>query len=409
LKVNSTLPVYIDLPNSNVYLKVEDSACYDIRLPGGKETDLKRKLFPLTEKEKIPAFIVDEPNGLNFNLLKLNNMLFDMQKYLVFVQDLEKRKKLYDSLIVYLDTLRAKGNIEYFENYKKYRLAKVHQDLFHLKREFYFDSLFAYKPFLYNIPSYLDFFKSYYSNYLLSGIISGDTLIQLIFKYDFKTIVEKIENANQNKLTKEVAQMIAIYNLYQIYYRTKDFQPAIIQMFANLQTSNKLNSVQKKIVKDIYLKFTSLRKGYYAPHFNLPNYKNKNFENEDFKGDFVYLNFYSPYCNTCSGYMEMLAKYYKQKIKKLNIVTIFVADSISQMNDFLEQNKEYKWTFLFANYKNDILKEYNIKSFPTFYLFNPDGKFAIENCPSPIENFEKAYNNAYKEWMKEKKEIQQLH
>ena len=251
LKVNSTLPVYIDLPNSNVYLKVEDSACYDIRLPGGKETDLKRKLYPLTEKEKIPAFIVDEPNGLNFNLLKLNNMLFDIQRYLVFVQDLEKRKKLYDSLIVYLDTLQPKGNIEYFENYKKYRLAKVRQDLFHLKREFYFDSLFAYKPFLYNIPSYLDFFKSYYSKYLSSGIISGDTLIQLIFKYDFKTIVEKIENANQNKLTKEVAQMIAIYNLYQIYYRTKDLQPAIIQMFANLQASNKLNRVQKKIVKDI--------------------------------------------------------------------------------------------------------------------------------------------------------------
>ncbi|MDP4226874.1 MAG: hypothetical protein Q8910_10895, partial [Bacteroidota bacterium] len=48
----------------------------------------------------------------------------------------------------------------------------------------------------------------------------------------------------------------------------------------------------------------------------------------------------------------------------------------------------YTWTFLYCGNQTSLLKEYNIRAFPTCYLINPDGKLSISPAPLPSENIE---------------------
>jgi hypothetical protein len=36
----------------------------------------------------------------------------------------------------------------------------------------------------------------------------------------------------------------------------------------------------------------------------------------------------------------------------------------------------------------DVLKEYDIRAFPTYFLIGPDGKLILSPAPSPSEDFE---------------------
>jgi len=36
----------------------------------------------------------------------------------------------------------------------------------------------------------------------------------------------------------------------------------------------------------------------------------------------------------------------------------------------------------------EVLKEYDIRAFPTYFLIGPDGKLILSPAPSPAEDFE---------------------
>ena len=59
------------------------------------------------------------------------------------------------------------------------------------------------------------------------------------------------------------------------------------------------------------------------------------------------------------------------------------------MSNFRQKNG-YQWDFLhFAN-DPDILKEYDVRIFPTCYLIDPDGKLVLSPAPAANDNLERA-------------------
>ena len=71
------------------------------------------------------------------------------------------------------------------------------------------------------------------------------------------------------------------------------------------------------------------------------------------------------------------------------------------MKNYMKTNK-YEWTFLFFNNQYDLLKDYKVKAYPTFYLVDPDGKMSLLPAVPPSEPFfEKRFNDAYSTWQKE--------
>ena len=78
---------------------------------------------------------------------------------------------------------------------------------------------------------------------------------------------------------------------------------------------------------------------------------------------------------------------YARQKERLEIVTIAVDTYDELMHSFL-RNKDYNWKFLYYGHQPNILEEYDIRAFPTYFLIGPDGRLIQSPAPAPGENFE---------------------
>jgi hypothetical protein len=83
----------------------------------------------------------------------------------------------------------------------------------------------------------------------------------------------------------------------------------------------------------------------------------------------------------------MLTSLNQKHKDRLTILTIATDPEEQGFRQFLEKNN-YSWKFLHYNNQPDILKDYDIRAFPTYFLIGPDGKLIFSPALSPGENFE---------------------
>jgi thiol-disulfide isomerase/thioredoxin len=146
------------------------------------------------------------------------------------------------------------------------------------------------------------------------------------------------------------------------------------------------------IAQNIRTKVTRLLPGFVPAPFELYNTKGELVSLNQFEGKYIYLNFGSTTSYTCLQDFSLLEKIYENHKKRLEIVTISVDNEVSDLNHFLDQAK-YKWTFLHYGNKPDIIKEFDIRAYPTYFLIGPDRKLILSPAPSPKENFEVQFFN----------------
>jgi hypothetical protein len=86
----------------------------------------------------------------------------------------------------------------------------------------------------------------------------------------------------------------------------------------------------------------------------------------------------------------MLASLYQNHKDRLTIITIATDPMEDVLRQFLSKNN-YSWKFLYYDNQPEILKEYDIRAFPTYFLIGPDGKLIHSPAASPSENFEQLF------------------
>jgi len=102
---------------------------------------------------------------------------------------------------------------------------------------------------------------------------------------------------------------------------------------------------------------------------------------------FIYLNFCTCQSYTCLNEFNVLASLHKGYEGKLRIITVTMDPNDEELARF-RLNNDYNWTFLHYDNYPEVLKEYDIRAFPTYFLIGPDGKLILSPAPSPSENFE---------------------
>jgi len=53
------------------------------------------------------------------------------------------------------------------------------------------------------------------------------------------------------------------------------------------------------------------------------------------------------------------------------------------------ESNNYSWTFLHYSHSPEILDDYDIKGYPTYFLIDKDGKLLASPAISPAEGFER--------------------
>lgn len=111
-----------------------------------------------------------------------------------------------------------------------------------------------------------------------------------------------------------------------------------------------------------------------APDFNLVTLDNKKLSLKDFKGKYIFLNFWATWCGPCIDEMPSMEKLYQKFKSKKNFIMLAVSidkGSAEVVKRFVTENK---LTFTILLDKNsEVAGSYGVMGIPSTYLIDQHG------------------------------------
>jgi peroxiredoxin len=393
--------IHLEVFKGIIYL--EPGKNYEIVLP--------KKVQKLPEDELNPFFEETEfyIRILNGNDQDLNHLIGTFseqyQKYLEKYFDQFKgqlNKTVTDSIIFALEKAFPATDNPFFNNYRLFSYHSLRLLAYDRNREKFIESVFYDHPVLDQNPAYMELFNQIFSNYLSAfskSEFGKEIPYFLIREKSYSKIKLALEQAPFFK-DKRLTDLIIIKSLFDNFYREDFPQESIIFTLDSIRTSS-TDKIYRTIAGNVLEKITNLLLNYPAPEFELPDKSNKLHSLGNFNGKFVYLSFMNPRSYTSLQELEVLKKLNSRNFEMLEIITICSCSKMEEMQKLIKE-KSYNWKFLYYAGNLDLIKSYNVKVYPTYYMINPEGKLAMLPAFPPTEpSFEARYLDMLRSWKNE--------
>ena len=183
--------------------------------------------------------------------------------------------------------------------------------------------LFRSKPVVENNRAYMNFINQYFANYLLIMSMSpgGDKVLSLVNKHkDYNALMDYLgkKDGLQNI---QLRELVLLKGLYEVYGNPYFERQMVVDMMDTIKEKTQFPT-HKTVASNIKLSITRLDKGAPAPNFNLKDAYGVMHKLSDFRGKYVYLDFWATWCIQCLKEMKVLpglAEKYGQKVAFINI------------------------------------------------------------------------------------------
>jgi hypothetical protein len=371
-----------------VHLYAEPGNSYEIILPPWKEKELQDFLNPYFSYTIIHlATRQYDEDELN-TLIRMFNDAF-LPYYNKHILDVHNKSDFseLDKNIEKMDKPFSSSKNKFFNEYRRYRYGLLRYLAYQQKSKSISDEYFVNLPVLFQNPAYMELFNKVYDKYFQhfarteSGKqINNDISIQNLDSLRRTLSSDKVLG------TGELLDMVILKGLHDEFYNDLYPRSGLLTILDTL-IAKTTNPKIKQTAESIRRETTKLLVGFKPPEFKLYDKDSNLVSLESLKGKYVYLNFCSCFSYSCLNEFASL-KMLNEKYKgKLQIVTILVDNDENVIKSFLARSN-YQWLFLHYGNQSTIIKDYDIRAFPTYYLIDPDGNLILSPSPSPNEDFE---------------------
>ncbi len=382
--------LYIDYYSSDIY--IEPNKTYEIKTRSIIINDATDK-----ENHNLKPLIFDyvilnsKPNDLNSLIQKFNinynNFLLKNMKLC--------RSKVFKAKIDTLKTNLADtfSNItnEYFKNYMKYRFATLEFQANAASDNYLFDRYLYKQPILFDNIEFMSFFNEFYDGYFNQA----DRPVRL---YDIEKAVniQKSRDALLDTLGKDTTfrneyyrEVIALKMLNTAYgmpeFSTKCIEQ-VLNQFAEKSKFEKVRLISKNIIRV----HSRLSINSPAPEFKISNIDGDKVSLSDFKGSIVYIGFFQSRNLACLEEFELMRKLYDKYSDTIQFVSICCDRDSSTYSKFVKE-KKYKWPILYCGMNFKLLDEYQVRSFPFYFIIGKEQNILLYPAESPSNNIESVF------------------
>lgn len=381
-----------------VYLYAEPGMNYTVKLPPSTPKKNDEQLNPFFEETKVHLLILKastvmgsssatEKEELNYLIRAFDNKYDPIATDFAIRAYAKRDIQSVDSVIKSLVDTFGNAKNQYFNDYYKYRLGLLKFTSMRYRSRHMSDNYFLNKPVLYGNTSYMELFNQVYDKYFayFGRTTSGRQIYTDINQKKSLSLLQK--TLQNNVLSNDtLREFVILKALHDEFYEMNFSREALLQVLDSLNITTKIDT-HRSIGKEIRQKVTRLMVGFNPPAFSLLNADSVIITLANFKGSYVYLNFCTTKNYACLKELEQLKWVHEKFGKYVKVVTISVDESLGDIRSFVKKSG-FKWTFLHYGNQPDILKEYDIRAFPTYYLLDPEGKLVWSPAPTPNENFE---------------------
>ncbi len=326
--------------------------------------------------------------SLNPSLVRLNNLYDDFLEnnvYLLMRQSTRDKKKLVDNINAFRKDINEKFNAvhgEFFETYVNYAFANIRQ-ITMLPEERLYEEYFKDQAIHYRNLEYMNFFHSFFEKKVELFAISnkGSKLVHAINASASLDFIDGVLTENEFLQDKHLRRL-ALIKACQNFFHDKEFKKGKV---ANLLEKIEQENLHPEIAlaaKTMRTELVRLAPGNPAPEIELRNSNNIPTKLSDFRGKYIYLEFTDATCPACNA-ETMLVKELKREFgNKIEFVTVLVNEDFEIAREYIQAN-DYNWTFLISGRESKVLKDYNIKSVPSYYLIDKDFKLLLSPAQNP--------------------------
>jgi peroxiredoxin len=276
----------------------------------------------------------------------------------------------------------------FFREYRRYHYGMLKLLANQQRVQSISDEYFNNHPVLYANPSYADLFNQVFDKYFIfyGRTDAGKQIYKDINQEgSYQNLLNTLSKSN-NFSNDTLKELVILKQLHDEFYGNQFSRACLLKILDSLAVATHIEE-HKKISNVIKRKITRLQPGYEPPQFELLDTEGNLVKLSDFKGKYVYLNFCTCQSYACLNEFNMLADLYRRHRDVLTILTIATDPMEEVLRQFLAKN-HYDWKFLHYDNQPEILKEFDIRAFPTYFLIGPDGKLIYSPALSPAENFE---------------------
>ncbi|ALI99058.1 hypothetical protein DC20_08800 [Rufibacter tibetensis] len=240
-------------------------------------------------------------------------------------------------------------------------------------------------------PDYYDFLKQVNLN--APGAIRNQAYLDFLNNYfQFRALQEQPNNMERDyyptlyKLAKKELQgTTREMMLSRILSQTFRFGyvPDADAMYSDFKSEAKSPNFISYI-NDQYKNFRKVGLGSQAPAFTLLSSTGDSVSLSNYKDKIVYLGFWRTHCGICTVDQQAY-KYFAEQLASKDIVLlqVSVGENLADWKKTVAQKKLPGIQLYAPDLSADILKDYDVKSFPAYFIIAPDGSLININARRP--------------------------
>ncbi len=379
---------------------LEPNTQYEIVLPSKREK---------TEADKINPFFREDEFFIgvkNHNKKELNYLIADFNlRYNIYMdQNYVKILKLgynadVESQIKIFDSLYSDIKNPYFLDYIEYKYASLRHLAYIRSNESMQAKFFGKKPVLYQNIGYMYLFNNIFSNFLVlySKTEKGKEIpVDIMDKKSVATVKMTVHDWKILE-NDSLVELVILKGLFDGLHARAYPQETVRELLDSIIVRSKIDE-SKLIAKNILNSSNFLLPDFPAPDFKLKNSQNREITLSSNGERFIYLTFCNLKSYTCLQELDMLKIFHEKYPEYFDIITVSVDEDFSETIKYFNEHN-YKWQLVTKNEYSKILKDYQIKAYPTYFLIAPDKKLKLAPAPSPAGDFEQQFGviwQAYK-------------
>jgi peroxiredoxin len=394
--IQSTICLYSAYGPYECFFFVEPGASYEVNFPeilkfeeSWKNNPYFQRFGVQTQTKRIgnysPVKTEVELNQAIHDYLTEYNTFSDNQ--LLSYYHTEYNQQKLDSFLLSNTKVIKVSDQEYYDAFVLYNEGVLSFTAKKYPTEVLIDLYFKNKKTLFNIPSYNQLFKLCFSNYY-DYLQQKDKFSKIFDEFTMNSYSSVKEYLTQDELMKNdiIFQYILLHEIYNAYYSGNYNKKRMISFADSVYAASRIPEIKTTA---IYLlkKFTHLQPGYEAVDFTLADLSSDTINLSSFEGKYLLLGFCQLENINCLKEFEYLKYLHSKHQQYLKIITIIADSSHENVIEYVERNN-IDWPVVGLGKDEQIFADYEVKSFPLFFLIGRDGKLILSPAPNPSQGFE---------------------
>ncbi|MDP1623701.1 MAG: TlpA disulfide reductase family protein [Bacteroidales bacterium] len=387
--LDKTINAVISIDFHKTEILLEPGKTYNFQIAPMQYDDYT-EVNPFIQSQNLMLEMADpDPGELNTLIGVFNTVYssFLMENFNALYRD--RKKELLDTLRLRLNQHFGAVKNAYFLDYASYKIAALEQLTRYYNNAQLAKKYFTDKPILYNNLEYMEFFNSFFSKYMTvtSNTIRKLDIASLLKSPDPYRSMMKAMTIDSILINEQLRELVMLKGLMELYQAPAFDQAKVLAVFKTTAETSKFEG-NRVVAEDMFKFLTKLTPGTKAPEFTLLDRDQKERSLKSLLGKPVVLCFWTTYCEGCLAEMDLIKPLFDKYQENIQFVSVSADKSFFKMLYFINLKKDYVWTFVNIGDQSEVLKDYDVRTYPLFVLIDKEGNIYKYPAAQPSNGLE---------------------